>query len=107
MMNTFEVPQEIKNRIDMIADHVEVIKSVMREERLKEYEADNAPQWKVLQYALYSLEMNDFVTIVGALKQTLRMKEEDFKKMAEDRDTTIDDMLSTVMTKMIMDLLKM
>lgn len=72
-MNTFEVPQEIKNRIDMIADHIESIKSIERKEMLREDEADkNVPRWKVLQYGLYIMAMKDLVENIGDERRRLQ-----------------------------------
>lgn len=106
-MNTFEVPQEIKNRIDMIADHIESIKSIERKEMLREDEADkNVPRWKVLQYGLYVLAMKDLFKSVDVLEETLEMKEEDFNEMAERHNTTVEEMLHLVTLKMVTDLLK-
>jgi hypothetical protein len=105
-MNTFEVPQEIKNRIDMIADHIESIKSIERKEMLREDEADkNVPRWKVLQYGLYSMAMKDLFESVDVIKQTLEMKEEDFNEMAKRHNTSIEEMLHLVTVKMVTDLL--
>lgn len=106
-MNTFEVPQEIKNRIDMIADHIESIKSIERKEMFREDEVDkNVPIWKVLQYGLYSIAMKDLIESVDVIKQTLEMKEEDFNEMARRHNTSIEEMLHSVVLQMVTDLLK-
>lgn len=106
MMNTFEVPQEIKNRIDMIADHIESIKSIERKEMLREDEADKTtPKWKVLQYALYLMALKDLIESVGVLEETLEMTEEDFNEMAKRHNTSIEEMLHSVTLKMVTDLL--
>lgn len=106
MMNTFEVPQEIKNRIDMIADHIESIKSIERKEMLQKDEADKTtPKWKVLQYVLYLMALKDLIKSVGVLEKILEMKEEDFNEMVKRHNTSIEEMLHSFTLKMVTDLL--